>query len=91
MCIASRIQGNNVTQAYERLAEVHNSLGAKIKYASSPRAGFLVTAPEELGAGGFVVEAEAKDNGQKLVAKAMFGASVEDAVGSIVLQLNEVK
>jgi len=80
-----------VTQAYGRLVEIHNMIGSKVPYAADVKAGFLVTAPDELGIGGFVVEMEVKENGQKLLSKSKFGATVEDTVNALIQQLTEKK
>lgn len=79
----SRIVDNDINKAYARLMEVHNQIGEKLKYAIDPTAGFLVSSPEEIGAG-FGIELEAA---ARLKFRANFGESIVDAISRANQQL----
>ncbi len=87
--IVSKVVENKLKEAYGKLVEVHNLIGAKAKYASDPKFGFLVNSPEEIGAGGFGIELERKEDGKKIFMKAKFGAGVTDTVTEAIAELTK--
>ena len=54
--IRVKIVENKVKEAYAKLCELHNLIGAKVKYAADIKAGFLVTDLEGVGSGGLKME-----------------------------------
>jgi hypothetical protein len=66
--------------------ELHNFIGNKLQYAFDTKAGFLVSFPEEIGAGGFGIEAEVK--GKKVGARTRFGSSIAQDINSVVKELS---
>lgn len=83
----SLIIENDLNAAYGRLAEIHRLVGAKAKYAFDLKAGFLVSAPEEVGTGGFAIEVQIK--GGKFSRKAKFGATIAQTVEALLSELKK--
>jgi len=87
MKIISVIQENKLKESYARLIDFHNTLGSKLKYATDPKFGFLVSSPSEIGTGGFFLEAEIKATNKIVNGHAIFGMDVPSTVTTL---LNEI-
>jgi len=68
--------------------QLHNLIGSKLQYAFDTKAGFLVSFSEEIGAGGFGIEAEVK--GEKVGARTRFGSSMVQDLNSVIKEVTNM-
>ena len=88
--IISQISNNDINQAYVKLAEVHNAIGAQAKIAFDPKAGFLVNSPEEIGAGSFTINLGTMEGDHKLIETTKFGATMVQTIESAYINLGKM-
>ena len=89
--ILSKIVDNKTKEAYAKLAEVHNAIDDKVKFARDAKAGFLVSSPDEIGTGGFGIWCVRKEDEKKVKLRAKFGETVMDVIHSACEKLGEKK